>query len=550
MKGRAFRSTILIIILLIVVMAIPVIYHYTHNRFSERLAEYSRRNKKNEAVIVVPEGCAWNLGGGLKEAVVTGDRRHFIMIKDDNSLLLSGKNPQNIIFTDVNIKNLVGVTDDAVFYISDQGDLIFFDFDDSKNYIISERVRQAMNSRNGINVMYQTQDGDLRFYGRDGTNVLLMDGCDDVKFYGLSDNGKLKAWTEGSQGNIEYDMYFADGGNREYVGCFAPSDFGRVFFSKDENAAITKYGKYGMHLKYGDFSSNYYIKASQDNDRIKYVPRLLYGNPMTGICYFDKTDVKFGAPIYFPLERCIDVGTKFEQCTISTGEMALGYIKAGNEDYEYEVAEPIIKDFIPVSDGYLYLTEKNGLYRCRYNNTSRDLIDTDIVRFYGTQHGSYIFYIKELQSEKRDVLGIYDLRTGMVRTLKSLDHMNVMTSDEICIDTVGSNIYFICNMKDEKNPYKNRGDLYAYNLKEDRARFISTNVMAGSFDSGIESNDERLAAGYSEVYSNDFNYFVYKEENGTDIVYDVYHYDGLLSYCVVTDIIGNVRPNSVSIIVW
>lgn len=482
-----------------------------------------------KAYFVLSNGECAEIGGGVKQAIITPSEEYAVVIYDDNSMYLveigNEKNKSQICSSsnDETYAYTFSVSDEMVIYYL--GESVYrYKFEDKESVLISNSVTEdySLSPSSDDYPEYFTavsaSAGSIYLLGRNDTEkkkIASYTKTFTIANLQVSADAKTVVWTETNPDTDATIAYIWQDGEKSTLGSFKNST------------------SLGLNTAKNSKTGAIVVAIEEDTVFIKKPNEQAIKKTLSNSVYWEAYCTN-GVPV-----------SDENKLELEYGFFLIGYDKnykfmlyLVDQDGNYKVLKSKLSEIMFCGGKIIYTDDSGVLYASEFDADEMKLTDgeridgvKDTGSYYGSQSNDYFFYTKTDSSGKHS-LNVYEVKNNETYLVDSdilLDdpYDNVMTSPD------GKKIYYFTDAEYQGGVANVTGTLWEYDARSGQKTEIAKDVVVWSLKS---------SASYLEVDPNAFCYEVLTKM-GTDkqsYTADIYFFNGEDSEEIITNMPGIV----------
>lgn len=434
----------------------------TSARAEQTAAVYALRTDDGTAYLPRMDGETIEIRENVASAVLTPDRENVVVLLRDGTLYV----------TDVNQKEKKTISNHCVYYSTVRNDGIVYEdkngtrfrgrFEDASSVELGENVRVSV-AEHRCALLFALETGEVYSLPADANKAVLLAEYDVCATpLAISDNGQIAAWLED-----EHDQLVIRDGEERFAMEIADMEKAKQYcfpsFSADQELLVVGYY----------FAETFWIyRTGGEPVEVKLSSRQNQFFLMTDKDALYKTDTDEVDAIYL----CLAGGIGQDLYHVALDGTST---RVCSEIWNYDIA----------SGAFVYLGEDRVL-RCAELNgaqlSNEQELDRNVERFYLSQNGTYVYYIKKLG----DKGVLYGCKLGAGEPVRisediscELDTFYGVTYWDLSSD--GKSVYYLKETEPLSDGYRAKGTLMKWSYGDDAPTEIARGVVSFSLNSGL-----------------------------------------------------------------
>ena len=464
---------------------------------------------EGNAYVPVFNGEAYTFKGDVSALELSPDRTKAVMLEKDGKMTVYTDlpNDEHSKVTEEG-SEIAGIWDEGFLYLDKENTAYRYLFAEGESLKLGSYTRSTETCWDeNFNVLYADEGKIWRLTPSDAEPEMIAtyDKEKTVRLLEISKDGETAVWCVND--GLSREVYVCENGEKSKVGTIElSSKYGSVYTYFNESQTCL--------LVFSQYCKTMYIKP-QGGEAIKVK---LSGEPASTL-YTEK-----GRFVW-------DDGDSFKGGYILTEGSSSGsgynlfYIDAEGE------REKILSDVqsMDVSDGKLVYSDAEGtLYYAKLDKASigePTMIAGDVGYYYACAIADdYVYYLKNVDDSEGT---LYAYKLGDKEPKK----VTTSVYPSLYLSTDGKTVYFYKDReKIDKDKYYYTGTLYSYTYGSDEAQKIASEVVTGSFSSGLNKGGIKSDA---LVYAKFLSY----EKDKDELYVNLVHYNGSESTVIARDVI-------------
>lgn len=463
-----------------------------------------------EYCFVLPDGQCIEIGEDVKEAYMTPDREHIVVLLEDGTLYITDKEQSEEIEIADNCEGLLTYTNDLVRYYTQEETDGEVEYTYYRVLLKDYSVTEIDTSMNSAAILYET--GSIMYSNPKGVWLMMEEDEEPTRIEKLSEdddthaelnivveNGNLAVWTEVDEYNREGKIYIYEDGDKTKLTTFEGTyHTTSVGFTWDRKLLVI-----------GNNNCNYLWLKTPGEEEIK---------------------VKLGGVPYAALVFTRE-GLLYDQDAASvSGLYVLVDSDSGYDVYYITMdgdRERVVSDVqvAYVFDGYMYYLDDEGSLHCAKVDegelTDEVELKDDVYTFTPPVYGDCVFFVTDVEDYKGT---LWAWKRGEEKPVKVKSGVSTRGMN---ISTDGKTVYYYKDVEYIGDTYYKQGTLMSYTYGDEEPVKISADVILGTPTSGIGLGLHKDGFVFARCVDDD-----------DDTVYaNIMHWNGKEAEKVVSDVV-------------
>lgn len=443
------------------------------------------------AYVLVPGEAPIVIGGEVRQAVLSEDREHLIVLLDDGTLYVTDKaqSKRTTITDAAAFFEYTDIRNDGFFY-SDIDNVVhrilFSDF----SSVALGQFHYYVLAENTTSVIYCFENGDIYIMSsdaREGEKIGTF--TRNVEFSAISDDGKISVWT--AMNGDKETIYLHDGNEKIPLGePYYSSSFVRTFFTKD----------HGLLVVVSAFRESMWIKRSgQSPIRVQFDATLDSSHVFTNDLYI--TDM---------------LSEDITSLYIDTASASGRDVHCVSLDGQREKILTNVRDYRVCNGGVVYIDEHDNLYLATLSGalvSDQKQLASAVDGFEMSRGGEYVYFMKDC-ADNAGTLFCYKI--GAEEPLKVAEDVFADANDyyvwmQLYPSVDGSTLFFYQDMGREPVVYEEIGTLMRWDYGDAEVERIASCVVKDSLTSAIKGGLDADRLLFAKFDSTDSDYNVFED---------------------------------------